>query len=149
MNHTTAHGRIRFGTVYVSLLLAGLIACSGPKPILYPNEHYKAVGKAEADEDIAQCRRLAEDAGARPSKGKGREVAESTVGGGVVGAAGGAAGGAVVGSPGTGAAVGAASGVAMGLFGGLLGGSGKPSQAHMSYVNKCLEERGYEPVGWE
>lgn len=21
--------------------------------------------------------------------------------------------------------------------------------AHMRFVNRCLEERGYEPVGWE
>lgn len=132
-----------------SLLLAAcLTACSGPKPILYPNDHFRAVGQETAEEDIAQCRRLAEEAGAHSRGGKAGQVAGSTVLGGGVGAAGGAVGGAVVGRPGTGVAIGAASGATVGFLRGLFGGR-RPSQAHMNYVNKCLEERGYEPVGWE
>jgi hypothetical protein len=131
------------------LVVVSLAACSGPKPILYPNDHFRTVGKEAAEEDIAQCRRLAEEAGAHLRGGRGGEVAGSTAMGGGVGAAGGAVGGAIVGSPGIGAAVGAASGATMGFLGGLFGGSRSASQAHMNYVNKCLEERGYQPVGWE
>jgi hypothetical protein len=122
--------------------------CSGPKPILYPNAHLRAVGKEAAEQDIAACRKLAEEAGAAPSKGKGGRVAGSTAVGAGVGAAAGAVGGAVVGRPGTGAAAGAAGGATVGFLRGLFGGH-KPSQAHMNFVNRCLEERGYEPVGWE
>jgi hypothetical protein len=25
----------------------------------------------------------------------------------------------------------------------------QPSQAYRSFVDRCLRERGYEPVGWE
>ena len=131
------------------LMAVMLTACSGPKPILYPNDHFKAVGKDAAERDIDECRQLAKDAGATPGKGKAGDVAGHTVVGGGVGAAGGAVGGAVVGRPGTGAAVGAASGATMGFLGGLLGGSRRPSEAHKNYVNKCLEERGYQPVGWQ
>ena len=39
-----------------SLLLAG---CAGPKPILYPNDHYRNVGPDAADSDIKDCIALA------------------------------------------------------------------------------------------
>jgi len=70
-----------------------------------------------------------------------------TVGAGV-GAAGGAVGGAVVGAAGSGSAIGAASGATMGLLRGLFS-SPSPSQAYMRFVDRCLKERGYEPMGWE
>jgi starvation-inducible outer membrane lipoprotein len=42
-----------------------LSACSsGPKPILYPNEQLKVAGQAQADQDIAECRAVADSAGA-------------------------------------------------------------------------------------
>jgi hypothetical protein len=53
-----------------SLLLAG---CAGPKPILYPNDHYRQVGADAADSDIKDCMTLAEQAGASPSEGKPRK----------------------------------------------------------------------------
>lgn len=130
-------------------IAVSLAACSVPKPILYPNHHLQTVGKEAAEEDIADCRKMAEEAGAAPSKGKGGQVAGSTAVGAGTGAAGGAIGGAVVGVPGTGAAIGAASGATVGFLRGLFGGSRKPSDAHMNFVNRCLEERGYQPVGWE
>lgn len=127
---------------------AAAAACSGPKPILYPNEHFKQVGRETADQDIAACRELAEEAGAKPSHGKAGQVAASTGVGAGIGAAGGAAGGAIVGSPGTGALVGAASGSVWGFLRGLFRGK-EPSHAHKRFVDRCLTERGYEPVGWE
>ncbi|MEE8606012.1 MAG: hypothetical protein V3S55_00275 [Nitrospiraceae bacterium] len=53
-----------------------------------------------------------------------------------------------VGSTAVGAGVGAASGATAGFLRWLLAPS-KPTEAHMRFVNRCLEERGYEPVGWE
>jgi len=60
----------------------------------------------------------------------------------------GAAGGAVRGSPGTGAAVGAATGTTAGFLRGLFK-AGEPSPVYKNFVNHCLRERGYEPVGWQ
>jgi hypothetical protein len=131
-------------------LVAGmaLVGCANPKPILYPNAHYRQVGQEAAERDIEECEGLAKGAGATPSQGKAGQVAGSTVAGAGVGAASGAVGGAVVGAAGRGAAIGAAGGATAGLLRGLLRRS-PPSQAYIGFVNRCLKERGYDPVGWE
>ncbi len=129
-------------------LIVSLMACSGPQPILYPNRHLQTVGKEAAERDIAECRQMAEAAGADPGKGGAAHAATSTAAGAGIGAASGAVGGAVVGAAGTGSAVGAASGVVWGFLRWLFS-SPPPSNAHMKFVNQCLAERGYEPVGWE
>jgi uncharacterized membrane protein len=130
------------------LLAICLAACAGPKPVLYPNAHLKSVGKSVAEQDIEDCMKVAKEAGAAPEAGKGARVAGSTVAGGAVGAAGGAVGGAVVGAAGSGSAIGAASGATMGLLRGLFSRP-KPSDAYMKFVDRCLSERGYEPMGWQ
>ncbi len=132
----------------MAAILMAALGCSGPKPILYPNDHYKQVGEDAAQRDIAECRQMAEVAGAKPEKGKAASGAGNVAGGAAVGAAGGAVGGAVVGAPGTGAAIGAASGATMGFLRWLFTAP-KPSSAHVNFVNRCLQERGYEPMGWE
>jgi hypothetical protein len=129
-------------------IAAAVLAGCAPKPILYPNAHYQQVGEGAADQDIAECSAMAKDAGAKPSQGKTGQVAGGTVAGGAVGSAAGAVGGAVVGHPGRGAMVGAASGATAGFLRGLFRRS-PPSQAYKQFVNRCLQERGYEPVGWE
>jgi hypothetical protein len=129
-------------------LLALCLASCAPKPILYPNDHYKDVGQEVAEHDIAECSQMAKDAGATPSQGKTGQVAGNTAGGGAVGSAAGAVGGAVVGHPGRGAMVGAASGATAGFLRGLFRRS-PPSQAYKQFVQRCLHERGYDPVGWE
>lgn len=139
--------RVPLLILVLSLLLSGS-GCAGPKPILYPNAHYKQVGEATAEQDIAECFEMAKEAGATPSQSKSGQVAGSTVAGGVIGSAAGAVGGAVVGHPGRGAMVGAASGATGGFLRGLFRKS-PPSQAYTQFVNRCLQERGYEPVGWE
>ena len=124
------------------------LASCVPKPILYPNQHYKDAGQDAADQAIEECSQMAKDAGATPSRGKTGQVAGSTAGGGAVGSAAGAVGGAVVGHAGRGAMVGAASGATAGFLRGLFRRS-PPSQAYKEFVQRCLKERGYDPVGWE
>jgi hypothetical protein len=131
--------------VTVRLLLS---ACAAPRPILYPNAHYPQVGEAGVELDIAECSEMAKDAGAKPSQGKAGQVAGRTVAGGAIGSAAGAVGGAVVGRPGRGAMVGAASGATAGFLRGLFRRP-PPSEAYKQFVNRCLKERGYDPVGWE
>ncbi len=129
----------------ILLLVAG---CAAPKPILYPNAHSQQVGKEVADRDIDECREMAKDAGATASQGKSGQVAGSTTAGGAIGSAAGAVGGAVVGHPGRGAMVGAASGATAGFLRGLFRRS-PPSNTYKQFVQRCLKERGYDPVGWE
>ena len=128
-----------------AVLLVLMTSCAGPQPVLYPNAHFQNVGKEQAGNDIAECRRLAEE---YVSSGGAEKVAGNTVMGAGVGAASGAVGGAVIGSPGTGAAIGAAVGATSGLLRGLFGAT-QPNRTYMNFVNKCLEERGYEPTGWD
>jgi hypothetical protein len=131
------------------LLVAGLVAgCASPEPVLYPNGHLATVGKAAAEQDVDDCRDMAESAGANKGEGTGEQAAGGAVVGGAIGGAAGAAGGAVVGAAGRGAAIGAASGAAAGFMRGLFKGS-KPSQAYRNFVNRCLGDRGYEVVGWD
>lgn len=134
----------------VPFILVGLLlsACSAPKPILYPNAHYQQIGQAGVEHDIAECFEMAKEAGAGSNQGKAGQVAGNTAAGAAIGSAAGAVGGAIVGRPGRGAMVGAASGATAGLLRGLFRKS-PPSEAYKQFVNRCLKERGYDPVGWE
>jgi hypothetical protein len=130
-------------------VLATLAGCAAAaRPILYPNDHLRAVGQAQADADLAECRRLAEGAGASGGAGQGERAARGTAVGGAIGGATGAVGGAILGRPGTGAALGAATGATAGFLRSLFGRS-EPSTAYRGFVDRCLRERGYDPVGWE
>ena len=135
----------------LALLAAGALAgcASGPKPILYPNDRLQAVGQAQAEQDIAACRELAADAGASAGSDQTRRAAGNTAAGGAIGGATGAVGGAILGDLGTGAALGAATGATAGLMRSMFSGGGGPSAAYRNFVDHCLRERGYEPVGWE
>jgi len=134
-------------SVLLFIVLLGL-GCAAPRPILYPNAHLQEVGQEMADREIDECREIAKDAGATESQGKGGQVAGSTTAGGAIGSASGAVGGAVVGYPGRGAMVGAASGATVGFLRGLFRRS-PPRNAYKQFVQRCLKERGYDPVGWE
>ena len=123
-----------------------LVACSQKRPVLYPNYHLQEVGDETAQNEIDDCISLAKEYGtSSSSSGK---VAKSTAGGGAVGAAGGAASGAVLGSGGRGAAAGAAGGAAIGCLQGLFR-SPEPDPVFRQFVDRCLIEKGYEPIGWK
>ena len=62
------------------LLMGIFLASCAPKPILYPNQHYKDAGRDAADQAIEECSQMAKDAGATPSRGKTGQVAGSTAG---------------------------------------------------------------------
>jgi hypothetical protein len=148
----TATMRRAMVQVFALLLAVWLISCSGPKPILYPNDHYKSVGQNTAKHDIEECRTMAKDLGTSPGAGKAGTVAGQTAVGAGMGAASGAVGGAVVGAAGSGSAIGAASGAVAGLLSGLFSlfsSSGGPDPTYANIVNRCLTERGYEVAGWK
>ena len=132
-----------------SLLLA---ACSTAHPILYPNAHMQSVGKEAAAQDIEACKQMAESAGAEEGSGKAGQVATGTAVGAGVGAAAGAVGGAISGAVGRGSMIGAATGAVWGLLTGLfhmIAGPSQPNQAYTNFVNRCLQEKGYEVSGWQ
>jgi len=127
------------------LLLLSMAGCS-KRPVLYPNDRYNEVGKDAAQRDIDACLDLADDADLEDSQAL--EAGKRTAGGAAVGGATGAVGGAISGRPGFGAAVGAATGATVGFFSWMFGAS-EPDPLYVRYVDICLQERGYQPLGWK
>ncbi|MEO0248404.1 MAG: cell envelope biogenesis protein OmpA, partial [candidate division WOR-3 bacterium] len=104
-----------------------------------------SVGDEQAQRDVAQCKQMADN---YIQSNPGGDVAKSTAVGAAGGAVVGAAVGAVTGAFGRNVGVGAAAGGASGLFYGILRGS-EPSPTYKGFVDRCLRERGYEPIGWQ
>jgi hypothetical protein len=133
-------------TLSVMLLLSFMLAgCATHGPVLYPNAHLKTVGEEQAQRDVAGCKQMADEYVKSNQAGN---VAKSTAVGAAGGAVVGAAVGAVTGSFGRSVGVGAAAGGASGLFYGMLRGS-QPGPTYQGFVDRCLREKGYEPVGWQ
>lgn len=124
------------------LLIAG---CASQSPVLYPNAQLRTAGEQRAQADIQNCMQMAD---AYIKSNPAGEVARDTAIGGVGGAVVGGAIGAATGSFGSGIGVGAAAGAAAGLVHGIFKTS-QPSPLYKSYVDRCLRERGYEPMGWQ
>ena len=129
--------------IYVGLLV--LSACAQQRPVLYPNYYLEEVGKEAAQADIDECMRLAAEHGAKPNSGD--KVAKQGARSAAIGGVTGAAVGAIFGSAGRSAAVGVAGGGAAGLTRGAID-SGKPDPVFRRFVERCLLEKGYEPIGW-
>ena len=140
----TRPSKIRLACILACVFF--LLACSQKRPVLYPTYYLEQVGNEVAQADIDECMRLADEYGASSSSGG--KVAKGTAKGAAVGGAGGAATGAVLGSAGRGAAAGAAGGAAIGLTRGLFR-SREPDPVFKRFVEKCLREKGYEPIGWK
>ena len=137
-----------WSTSLLLMSLALLSGCSSSKPVLYPNEMLQEVGKDQAEQDITVCEELAEQHVKTSQKGE--KVAGQTVTGGAVGAASGAVGGAITGNVGLGSAVGAAVGATHGFLRGIFASGGSDSNpVYRKFVNRCLREKGYEPIGWD
>lgn len=141
--------------VSMVVVLFVLSACSGAHPVLYPNAYMQSVGKDVAAQDIEACKQLAESSGVEEGSGGGKagRVATGTAVGAGAGAASGALGAVISGaSAGLGSMIGAASGAVWGLLTGLfhaVAGSSQPNQAYTNFVNRCLQEKGYEVTGWQ
>ncbi len=122
-----------------------ILSCAQQRPVLYPNAHLKYVGKETAESDIEDCLQLAADYGAKEDSGA--KVAKDTAKGAAVGGATGTAVGAVTGNLGVGAAAGAAGGGAASMTRSIIN-SGKPGPVYKKFVDRCLREKGYQPIGW-
>ena len=131
-------------TIFLVILL--LLGCAQKQPVLYPNSYLMSVGQEAAQADIEECIQLAKDYGADTDKGN--EIVKSSAKGAAVGAAGGAAVGAVTGNFGRGLSAGAAGGAAVGGTRKALE-SGDPNPVFKRFVEKCLRDKGYHPIGWK
>ena len=93
---------------FVTIAFISLVGCAGPRPVLYPNNHFEQVGQERVDQDVAECEEWAEENVSQSNAGE--KVVGQTAAGGAIGAASGAVGGAITGNAGLGAAIGAAVG---------------------------------------
>jgi hypothetical protein len=137
--------------LFLQLLILG---CAAQRPMLYPNAQLKRVGTSAAEKDVDECMRQADEyVRSGGESGEAFERAGAGAGtGAAIGAAGGAAGGAVVGRAGTGAAIGAASGAAAGATRVAIHEMFRkrgPSPVYKNFVNRCLRDKGYDPIGWQ
>jgi hypothetical protein len=131
--------------LWLLIVVLALSGCAAPQPALYPNGYYRTVGEQKAQQDIDECIMLADKAGTDGEKGL--EIAETTGKSAAIGGAAGAVSGAISDSIGRGSLIGVAVGGTVGFLGGLFRAA-EPSQLYMRFVEYCLMEKGYQPVGW-
>jgi len=131
------------GAITASAILVAALGCAPQRPVLYENATMRERGKEAAAASIEQCMREAETYASSRSA----QVVRETAKGSAVGGATGAVIGAIVGRPGTGAAVGAAGAATRGVMEGVMG-SRELDPVQRGYVERCLREQGYDPMGW-
>ena len=122
-----------------------ITGCASKKPILYPNAAFHKSTGETPEQAIEYCIQLAKDSGTRPSRigERSKNTAASTA----TGAASGAVIGAISGGAGRGAAIGAVGGLTAGVLHTLFSAS-EPDPVHKRFVEQCLREKGYQPIGW-
>lgn len=136
--------------IFFSIAIAALgvvagCAATSQRPVLYPNAHLKQVGDATAQSDIDDCMRLAESSGVSQSDNK---IAKRGAEGAAVGASAAAVGTLIRGgSVGENAALGAAVGGTAGAVHGAFRSDLNPT--YKNFVQRCLQERGYDVIGWQ
>jgi hypothetical protein len=114
--------------------------------VLYPNARLQQVGEQASQQDIDQCMALADNANLEDNQAL--EAGKKTAAGAAVGGVTGAAAGAISGRSGFGAAIGATTGAIGGFFSWIFGSS-EPDPIYKRYVDVCLQERGYQSLGWK
>lgn len=125
----------------VFILFFLLMGCAS-RPQLYPNAHYKNVGKDEAQLASDRCIKESEEF---LKNSKSKQVGKSAGVGAALGAAWGVVTGLFTGDYGRAMVRGAATGGALGATSGAL----SPDQLKKRYVNQCLTEQGYQVIGWD
>jgi outer membrane lipoprotein SlyB len=140
----SAMGR-RIGIRVAAMTLALAACATTQRPVLYPNAYLRSVGDAAAQRDIDQCLQLADNSGLAKSN---NQVARHGAEGAAVGAAAGSVGTLVSGgNVGTGAAAGAAIGAAAGAVHGAFRNDANPT--YRNFAQRCLQDRGYDVIGWQ
>lgn len=134
--------------IFLLVIVVPSIA-SAVSPILSPNDQYKKVGENRVQADINACRIEAEDYYRSSIRYDKKNAAKSTTGMAVQGAALGALVSVVTmqrfgSAGGAGAAIGATAAAMEGAS-----KSGTETPEYKSYVNSCLEAKGYKVIDWK
>jgi len=127
---------------FLTIIFILLLVSCASKPKLYPNSHLKQVGKEAANKDIKQCM---DESDSYLESSKGKKIAKGAGAGAVIGGAMGAVSGIFSGN----IARGALMGSAIGGAGGAAAGALSPDEIKRRYVNTCLNEKGYQVLGWD
>ncbi|MCX5795269.1 MAG: glycine zipper family protein [Elusimicrobia bacterium] len=133
--------------LFAALMLAAALCagCASPQVKLYPDEHYKSLPKEAVQKDIDDCEAKAKEF---VKSHKGQMVAKRTGAGAVFGAVLGVIVGAFTGDYGSAIGQGAAMGAATGLASGAIEAN-SPEGVHRRFVEYCLADKGYRPMGWK
>jgi hypothetical protein len=130
----------------IIVCILSLSGCASKRPVLYPNDYLDKIGKEQAEADIEECMRLATEYGVEGDAGA--TVVKNTAITAAVGAAAAAAVAAVFGGDvGLSAAAGALGGGTASLARRAITEE-NPTPAFRNSVDKCLREKGYEPIDW-
>jgi outer membrane lipoprotein SlyB len=143
---TSSAPSVRAWAACIGLVLAG--CATTEKPVLYPNSHYRAVGKTASERDIQECIQLSRDHEVN-EKRDGKVGQSAAAGAAIGGAAAGAWG--LVRDPDD-ALERAAAGAAAGAAGGAVKGavrSSETSSLYKKFVQRCLTDLGYDVIGWQ
>jgi hypothetical protein len=127
----------------LTLLLSG---CASNQPVIYAGP--TGGDRNVSDAAVAECSRMAQAAGASQYGGQVGAVAKDTARGAATGAVAGVVGGAIAGNIGQGAGIGAATGAAVTLVQKLFVPPA-PNPAYRAYVERCLQDKGFQTVGWK
>ncbi len=138
------------------LIAAALTGCAatGPgspsaKPVLYPNATLNRVGEAQGRAEADGCMSRAAQAGLTPDQKTnevGRRAGEGAATAGVASAVGAlitGRGSDVLRAGATGAAIGGSAGAVSGAF-----HNDKMNPVYRQYVQRCLQEKGFDVIGW-
>ena len=141
--------------LYIALLavLAGC-AATGPnspsaKPVLYPNATLTRVGESQARAETDGCMARAAQAGLTPDQKTnqvGRRAGEGAAAAGVASAVGALITGRssdILRAGATGAAIGGSAGAVSGAF-----NNDKVNPVYRQFVQRCLQEKGFDVIGW-
>ena len=128
------------------LLFAGGCSNAPKRPVFYPNSHIQQVGQVQAKRDTDECMALADAYGV--SRTQDGEVGTKAASGALIGGVSAGAWGLVRGDAAERAAAGALAG---GSAGAVKGGfySTRTSPTFKRFVQRCLQDRGYDVIGWE
>ena len=128
-------------------LLFLITSCSSTTtPAFYPNDHLNKVGNVQAEVDSKYCQALAEQYVKQPNRYS--SSAKEGVFGGALGATTGAIAGAITqGNVGRSLGAGAAVGAIWSIVNDIRRTDNK-SPSYQRFVERCLQQKGYELVGW-
>ncbi len=136
--------------IVLCLSVFSLTSCSSYQPIFYQNQTYLDNGKDAAEKESKRCMSEADEYLKQyKARRAAKEAGRKAVVGGVVGAASGAIFGRTMKSTLVGTAIGAGVGAAMGALSVAGEDKVKPDQIKQRYVTNCLNQKGYEVLGWE